>query len=70
MELQSSGRRGAVDALAQADERHAQRLQVIEQRHQVPEVAPEAVQAPDHQDIEAPEPSIPQEGIQSGSASL
>ena len=40
------------DALAKADEADPERLKVIEQGHQVPEIAPEPVQAPDHQQIE------------------
>ena len=58
------------DALAKADEADPERLKVIEQGHQVPEIAPEPVQAPDHQQIEPTAPSIPQEGIESRSASL
>ena len=70
MELQAPGWRRAVDALAQADERHAQRLEVIEQRHQMPEVPAQAVQPPADKHIEPTAPGIPQQGIESRSASL
>jgi len=45
-------------------------IQVFEHRHQVPQVAPEAIQPPTHQDIKASALGILQQFIESGSLVL
>ena len=52
MHLQLARRGRGVDALLQADERHAERLKLIEQRHEVLQAAAQAIQPPTDQDIE------------------
>ena len=54
MHLQLARRGGGVDAFPQADERHAQGLELVEQGDQVLEAAAQAIQPPAHQDIEPP----------------
>jgi hypothetical protein len=61
--LQPSCGRRSVDPLRQADECHAERLQLVEQRDQVLETASEAIQPPDHHDIESPPPCIRDQSI-------
>ena len=51
VELQPTGRGRAIDALAEGDERHPQRLEVIEQRHKMAQIASQTVQTPTHDDI-------------------
>jgi hypothetical protein len=41
-------------------------LDVLQQADQVPQIATESVQPPDHEDVELPALGIPNEGIQSG----
>src|ERR1700752_790972 len=60
------GWRRAVNALAQADERHADMMQVFEHGHKVPEVTSESVQTPAHQHIEASALGILQECVEGG----
>ena len=48
VQLQPPGWCGGVDTLAKGDECDAEGLEFIEQQNQVPEVAPEPVQAPAH----------------------
>ena len=45
VQLKPPGGRRAVDALVQADERHADDVQLVQERDQVPEVAPKSVEA-------------------------
>src|SRR5262249_43902431 len=54
--LELPGRRRGVDAFAEADERDAERLQVVEQDDQVLQVASEAIQlsADDHIELRPP----------------
>ena len=44
---------GRVDTLGQADERDTERLEILEQRNQVLEVAPEAIEPPAYKHVEA-----------------
>ena len=46
---------------------HAQRLEVIEQCHQMPQIAPQAIQTPADQHVEPTAPGIPEQAVQSGS---
>ena len=56
--LQLAGRRRGVDALGERHERDAERLQLLEQRHEVPQVAAKPVEPPDHEDVEPAPPSV------------
>jgi hypothetical protein len=58
MQLQPTGRRGRVDPLAQADERNAYGVELVEQQDQVPQVAPEPIQPPDHEHVKPALPGI------------
>ena len=69
VELKRPGWRGAVDPLAEADERHPDRVQLVEERHEVSQVAPEPIQPPADQDIEPPARGVPDQPIQ-GRASV
>ena len=62
--LHPARRRGRVDAFAKRDERHADRPAVVEQQHQVLQVASEPVQTPDDQHVEAAALRIPHERVQ------
>jgi hypothetical protein len=66
VQLQLAGRRGGVDAFVQADERHADRAQFLEQDHEVAQVPPEAIEPPAEQDVELPAPCIGHELVESG----
>ena len=70
MELQTSGGRGAVDTLVERDEGHAQRVELIQQRHEMPEPTPEAVQAPTGDHIDTATSNVAHKGIQSRPAIL
>ena len=58
MQLQPPGRRGAVDTLVERHEGYAQRVHLIEERDQVPQSPPEAVQPPTRDDIDTPVSSV------------
>jgi hypothetical protein len=64
VELEFPGGRCAVDALAQADEGNAQAGEILQHRHQMPEVPPEPVQPPAHQHVKPPSFRIPEQRIQ------
>ena len=68
MEL-TSWRRG-VDALGQTDEGHAERLQIIEQRNQVLEIAAKPIETPAHEHVELAPLGIFQRAIKTGVLSL
>ncbi len=51
--LEFSGRRRGVDALGQRDERHAQRLEIVEQGDQVFEAPSETVETPADEHVES-----------------
>jgi hypothetical protein len=70
LHLETPGRRRRVDALRQADERDAERLEFVEQRDQVAEVTPEPIETPADQDIEPTSAGFGQEPIESGPAVL
>ena len=55
----------AVDALAQADKRHADMIQIFEHGHKVTEVASESIEPPTDQNIEASALGVLQERIES-----
>ena len=64
MQLQPPSWRRAVDPLAERDERHAERVEVIEQGDQVPEVPAEPIQAPTHQDVEPSARGVSEEAVE------
>ena len=68
MKLQPSGRRRAVDPFAQLTKDTPTSWSSSRSVTQVPEVAPEPIQAPDHQDLEAAPPGVGDESIQGRSA--
>ena len=70
VKLQPTGRRGAVDALAKADEGHPKGLELVEKRHEVSEVSAEAIEPPANQDAEAPTPCIAEEPVKCRSSLL
>jgi hypothetical protein len=70
VKLQFPCRCAGVDALAQGDESNPERLEFIEQKNQVTEVPPEAVQSPTHEDIEPASLRITKQFIESGPAVL
>ena len=53
VQLQPTGGCRGVDALVQADERHAKSRKLIEEKDEVPKVAAEAVEFPDDERVEA-----------------
>jgi hypothetical protein len=66
MKLQLPRWRGAVDALTQTDEGHADMIQVFEHRHEVPQVAPESIQSPAHEHVEASPLGVLQQASRAG----
>src|SRR5262249_24594714 len=56
--------RGRVDAFGQTDEGHAERLELLEQRDEVLQVAPEAIQTPADEHVEPTALGVANEGIQ------
>jgi len=62
--LQLAGWRRRVDALRQADERNPQRLQLVEQRNQVLQIASQSIEPPADQHVEPPAPGIADQIIQ------
>ena len=66
VELQPPGWRGAVDPFPEADEGHTHRLQLIEQRHEMLEAAPEPIQPPHHQDIDPSAPGVLDQPVERG----
>jgi hypothetical protein len=58
VQLERAGWRRRVDAFGQADERDAERAQLVEHRDEVAEIATKSVQAPDDQNIEPPPPRV------------
>jgi hypothetical protein len=62
--LEFARRRRAVDALPKADERHAERLQFVEDEYEVLQVTTEAVEAPAHNSIAAPLACIREQRVQ------
>ena len=62
--LQLAGGCRGVDALVERHERDAERLQLLEQRDQVPEVPSEAIQSPDDQHIEAATSGVDEQAIE------
>ena len=70
VELEFACRGCAVDALTQTDERHADMLEVFEHRHEMPQVASEAIQPPAHEHVEASTLGVFQQGIEGRSSVL
>ena len=64
MHLQLSGRCSRVDAFLQADEGHAERLELVEQSDEVLEAATEPIQSPADYNIETPPPGIADELVE------
>ena len=52
-----------VNALGEGDERDAERLEILEQRYQVPQVPSEAVQTPYNKNVEPAASGIDQQGV-------
>ena len=63
MQLELAGSRRRVDALVERHERDAERLQFFEQRDQVAQIAAEAIEAPDDEDIEPATSSVDEQAI-------
>ena len=61
---EAPGRRARIDPLAERDERHAARLPVVEQEHEVPQVAAEAIQSPTDDAIHSMAPHIGDELVE------
>lgn len=59
MELEFPGRCCAVDTFTKAHERHAEVLEVLEERDEMPEVAADPIQTPTDQNVERPPLGIP-----------
>ena len=70
MQLEATGRGGRVDALTQRYERNPGGLQIFQQENQVPEVAPEPIQAPHTNHIEPPALRVPHHLIERRAALL
>ena len=64
MHLELPSRRRGVDAFAQRDEREAERLQVLEQRDQVLQVASQPIELPRHQHVELAAPRVRHEPVE------
>ena len=64
--LQLAGWSRRVDPLGEADERDAERLQFVEQRDQVLQVATESIEPPADQHIEPPPLGVGQELVERG----
>jgi hypothetical protein len=62
--LELAGGRCGVDALAERDECDAERLQVLEQRDQVLQVAPKAIEPPAHQYVKLPAARVFDEAVE------
>jgi hypothetical protein len=58
MHLQFAGRRRGVNAFRQTDKRDSQRLQLVEERDQVFQIAPEPIEPPADQDVEPAAPGV------------
>src|SRR5262249_2866145 len=63
VELQLAGGGSAIDAFAETDERDADRLELLEQRHQMLQIPAEPIETPAHQDVEAPPARVSHEAI-------
>jgi hypothetical protein len=70
VKLELSSRRGAVDALAQADERHADAVQVFQHNHEMPQIPPEPIESPAHQHVEPSALGVGQELVERGATIL
>jgi hypothetical protein len=70
MQLEPPGRGCGVDAFSERNERHAERVNLVQHQNQVPQVPPEAVETPDDQDVELPSLRRREHLVQSGSAVL
>jgi len=68
--LELSCGRGRVDALGEADERHAKDLRFFEQRDQVFEIAPEPIQPPAEEHIELPSQRVLEQRVEGGASVL
>jgi hypothetical protein len=69
VKLQLPRWRGAVDALAETDEGHADVIQVFQHRHQMAQVASKSIQSPAHKNVKATTLRIRQQRIE-GRASV
>jgi hypothetical protein len=68
--LELPGRGCGVNAFCQANECHAERLEIFEQRDQVLQIAAQAIEPPAHHDIEAPSSGVGQQLIERGASIL
>ena len=68
--LELAGRRRGVDALGQTHERNAERLQLLQQRDQVLQVASESIKPPANQHVKPSTLGIGQELVESGATIL
>jgi hypothetical protein len=58
VQLQPTGGGRAIDSFAQRHERNAEDLHVLQQRDEVPEVAPEPIKSPDQQNVKSTMPRV------------
>src|SRR5262245_37541062 len=70
MHLQLAGRGRRVDPLRQADKGNPERLELVEQRDQVLQIAPQAIEAPADDDVEPTAPGIADQIVQRRTAIL
>ena len=68
LELPRGRRR--VDPFRQTHERDAERLEFVEERDQVLQVAPESIQPPAHEHVEPPPPGVRQQLVEGGAPIL
>src|SRR5205823_671707 len=64
--LELPGRRGGVDALGEADECDAERLEILQQGDQVLQISPEPIEPPAHDHVELAPPGIAEEPVEAG----
>ena len=64
VQLQFARRCRAANPLPEADESDPQRLQLLDEGHQMPEVPAEAIEAPAHQHVEPSPPRVGQQLIE------
>jgi hypothetical protein len=70
LHLKSAGGRRCVDAHGEADERDAERLEILQQRDQVLQVAAKPIEPPADHDVEPAALGIGQKPIESGASVL
>ena len=68
MQLKASRRRLQVDAFAEGHEPHPEGLEVVQERHEVLQAAPQTIQPPDYDGIHFPAPGIRHEPVQGWTA--